>query len=80
MRAFVGIDLGREPVPDETTACRFRHLAGSFFGGFRAPAPTPGRLLAPGRRPRPSSDRGLHRSGHSSGKRFTQAMAEMAPA
>jgi IS5 family transposase len=26
MRAFVGIDLGREPVPDETTACRFRHL------------------------------------------------------
>lgn len=26
MRAFVGIDLGREPVPDETTACKFRHL------------------------------------------------------
>jgi IS5 family transposase len=26
MRAFVGIDLGREPVPDETTVCRFRHL------------------------------------------------------
>ena len=26
MRGFVGIDLGREPVPDETTACRFRHL------------------------------------------------------
>jgi IS5 family transposase len=24
MRSFVGIDLGREPVPDETTACRFR--------------------------------------------------------
>jgi Transposase domain (DUF772) len=23
---FVGIDLGREPVPDETTVCRFRHL------------------------------------------------------
>jgi IS5 family transposase len=22
----VGIDLGREPVPDETTACKFRHL------------------------------------------------------
>ena len=21
-----GIDLGREPVPDETTVCRFRHL------------------------------------------------------
>lgn len=26
MRAFVGIDLGREPAPDETTACKFRHL------------------------------------------------------
>jgi IS5 family transposase len=26
MRDFVSTDLGREPVPDETTACRFRHL------------------------------------------------------
>jgi IS5 family transposase len=26
MREFVGIDLGREPVPDETTVCKFRHL------------------------------------------------------
>lgn len=26
MRAFVGVDLGSEPVPDETTMCRFRHL------------------------------------------------------
>jgi IS5 family transposase len=26
MRAFVGIDLGREPVPDETTVCKVRHL------------------------------------------------------
>ena len=26
MRGFVGVDLGREPVPDETTVCRFRHL------------------------------------------------------
>src|SRR5712671_5688323 len=26
MRQFVGIDLGREPVPDETTACKFRRL------------------------------------------------------
>ena len=26
MRQFVGIDLGREPAPDETTVCRFRHL------------------------------------------------------
>src|SRR6267143_3350078 len=29
MRAFVGIDLGREPVPDETTVCKFRHLLAS---------------------------------------------------
>jgi len=26
MRGFVGIDLGEEPVPDETTVCKFRHL------------------------------------------------------
>ena len=26
MRLFVGIDLGQEPVPDETTICNFRHL------------------------------------------------------
>ena len=26
LRRFVGIDLGREPAPDETSVCRFRHL------------------------------------------------------
>jgi IS5 family transposase len=26
MRQFVVIDLGQEPVPDETTICKFRHL------------------------------------------------------
>jgi IS5 family transposase len=26
MRRFVGIDQGGEPVPDETTICKFRHL------------------------------------------------------
>jgi transposase, IS5 family len=26
MRQFAGIDLGHEPVPDETTVCKFRHL------------------------------------------------------
>jgi transposase, IS5 family len=26
MREFVGIDLGSEPAPDETTVCNFRHL------------------------------------------------------
>jgi IS5 family transposase len=32
MHDFVGIDLGREPVPDETTVCRFRHLLGARSG------------------------------------------------
>ncbi|MFZ6678961.1 IS5 family transposase, partial [Undibacterium sp. Tian12W] len=26
MRSFANIDLGNEPVPDETTVCKFRHL------------------------------------------------------
>src|SRR5262245_26132594 len=26
LRGFVGIDLGQEPVLDETTVCKFRHL------------------------------------------------------
>lgn len=26
MRGFVGIDLGQEPAPDETTICKFRHI------------------------------------------------------
>jgi hypothetical protein len=26
MRQFVGIDLGCEPAPDETTVCKFLHL------------------------------------------------------
>jgi IS5 family transposase len=26
MREFVGIDLGREPAPDEITICKFHHL------------------------------------------------------
>ena len=26
MRNFVGIDLGKEPAPDETTICKFRHV------------------------------------------------------
>jgi IS5 family transposase len=26
LRAFAGVDLGVEPVPDETTMCKFRHM------------------------------------------------------
>src|ERR1700687_796880 len=33
MRQFVGIDLGREPVPDENTVCKFRHLLGEHGVG-----------------------------------------------
>jgi transposase, IS5 family len=35
MRQFVGIDLGREPVPDETTICKFRHLLEAHWLGAR---------------------------------------------
>jgi IS5 family transposase len=35
MRSFVGIDLGREAVPDETTVCRFRHLLEAHALGRR---------------------------------------------
>jgi IS5 family transposase len=35
MRSFVGIDLGREPAPDETTILRFRHLLESHNLGKR---------------------------------------------
>ena len=35
MRQFVGIHLGREPVPDETTICKFRHLLEAHQVGRR---------------------------------------------
>ena len=35
MREFVGIDLGQEPVPDETTVCKFRHLLEEHGSGRR---------------------------------------------
>lgn len=35
MRNFVDIDLGREPAPDETTICKFRHLLESRNLGER---------------------------------------------
>jgi IS5 family transposase len=36
MRRFAGIDLGRAPVPDETTVCKFRHLLGVTAGDSSA--------------------------------------------
>src|SRR5271165_5998083 len=44
LRQFVGIDLGREPAPDETTVCKFRHLleehkVGGEDAGGGEPAP-----------------------------------------
>jgi transposase, IS5 family len=41
MRAFVGIDLGHEPVPDETTVCKFRHLLEANGLGQRSSTPSP---------------------------------------
>jgi len=35
MRVFAGVDLGREPAPDETTICKFRHLIESRALGER---------------------------------------------
>jgi IS5 family transposase len=35
MRRFVGIDLGREAAPDETTICKFRHLLEAHDLGAR---------------------------------------------
>ncbi|MDN5851175.1 MAG: IS5 family transposase [Nitrococcus sp.] len=54
MRAFVGIDLGREPAPDETTLCRFRHLleahelGAELFHGINAHLETQGFKIATG--------------------------------
>jgi IS5 family transposase len=60
MRQFVGIDLGREPVPDETTICKFRHrleahqLGEQLFARNRG---TFGQTRPPGQ---PWDDRGGH--------------------
>ena len=35
MRDFARIDLGREPTPDETTACNFSHLLEEHDLGLR---------------------------------------------
>jgi len=48
MRRFVGIDLGHEPVPDETTVCRFRHLLEAHDLGRRLFAEVQRHLAANG--------------------------------
>jgi transposase, IS5 family len=48
MRRFVGIDLGHEPVPDETTVCRFRHLLEAHDLGRRLFAAVQRHLAANG--------------------------------
>ena len=48
MRDFVGVDLGREPVPDETTVCRFRHLLEEHDLGGRCSTRCGGTLAAKG--------------------------------
>ena len=42
MRQFVGIDLGQEPAPDETTVCKFRHLLEEHRLGEKDRAAAPG--------------------------------------
>ena len=48
MRRVVGIDLGREPVPDETTMCRFRGLLEEHDLGRRLFDEVQRHLAAPG--------------------------------
>ena len=48
MRQFVGIDLGREPAPDETTILRFRHLLESHDLGRQLFAAVSAHLQAQG--------------------------------
>ncbi|WHZ22369.1 MAG: Mobile element protein [Nitrospira sp.] len=54
LRQFVGIDLGREPVPDETTICKFRHLLEAhqlgeqLFALIRTYLAEPGRQISRG--------------------------------
>src|SRR6266481_1076421 len=50
MRRFVGIDLGCEPVPDETTVCRLRHLLETHELGHQLFAEVQRHLAANGRR------------------------------
>jgi IS5 family transposase len=48
MRRFVGIDLGQQPMPDETTVCYFRHLLEAHDLGRRLFAEVQRHLAANG--------------------------------
>jgi IS5 family transposase len=48
LQQCVGIDLGREPVPDETTICKFRHLLEAHELGKQLFARIGTYLAAPG--------------------------------
>jgi IS5 family transposase len=48
MREFVGIDLGREPAPDETTICKFRHRLESHALGKKILATVNAHLASQG--------------------------------
>ena len=48
MRSFVGVDLGREPAPDETTVLKFRHLLERHGLGAKLFARVNGYLAAHG--------------------------------
>jgi len=50
MRRPVDIDLGREPVPEETTVCRFRHLLEAHDLGQRLFDKVQRHLAAKGRK------------------------------
>jgi len=59
LRAFAGIDLGCEPVPDETTVCKFRHLLEEHRLGERMLGTVESAFAGP---------RGAHYEGHDRGR------------
>src|SRR3954467_965896 len=73
LRRFVGIDLGRERVPDATTLLKFRRLlekhklGEALFAkvgdGLQANGMKVGNVLPSGARARPARPLGLHRHG-----------------
>src|SRR6266478_5993574 len=71
MRQFVGIDLGCEPVPDETTVCKFRHLLEEHQLGEQILAPPQA-----GGRPEKTESERLHRPSRTLTTSKTRAYSE----